>query len=203
LTELEVEDINDDAVNHEFRIQWKTFSAALAAEVYWNMNHRSQMEAKEFVKSAFNIDVEFGPCRVWSNTSIVALILRCILFRVRWWKCKDQGLLYPNRLVEKLVGRSCYMNSMDLYSILIHTRQALIFENETSMLAIQELIDVIQSLSPDLPFRTDIGDVIVVSFKTEFHSEPFGIKSTVDHVRDAIETPLLGRCKRARSQGIE
>jgi hypothetical protein len=162
-TQLESNAISG-VTDFNFRVEWKGFSSALAGEIFSKMKHRTQSDAKDIVKNAFNVNVKFGSNKAWSSISLVALIQKCVLFRVRWWMCKEQNLPYPNPIVSKLIERSTYMNVQHLYSILMHIQQALQLEARESLLTINEMISTLQYHFPDMTFNAEIGDEIDVPF---------------------------------------
>ncbi len=157
-------DAIEGATDFNFRVEWKGFSSALAGELFSKMKHRTQADAKILAKSAFNVDVQFGSSKLWSSISLVALIQKCVLFRIRWWRCQKQNVRYPNPLIAKLIERSTYMNVGDLYSILMYIQQALSLETQESLSTINDMISTLQYHFPEMEFISEIGDAIDVRF---------------------------------------
>lgn len=206
------------ATDPDFRVEIKSFIAALADEFFWKLGHKTPPEAAAFVLTVFNatVDLTFPRRIAWSSLSVTALFQKCILSRVRYWRCVERGVAYPNAKVAKDIQHSTFMNVKDFLTILQCVCLGLGEDDAATYTNVCEMIDGIMAMFPDIDCHSVVGDDIQVAYytrvgnisKTPVHSD----QSTLDGFVAAIgqtrmrqgsednddEEPMLRRPSRRR-----
>ena len=152
----------------DFRVEIKSFIAALADEFFWKLDHKTPPEAAAFVLTVFNTTVDLTfPRRIgWSSLSVTALFQKCILARVRYWRCVERGTAYPNAKVAKDIQHSTFMNVKDFLTILQCVCLGLGEGDAATYTNVCEMIDGIMAMFPDIDCHPVVGDDIQVAYYT-------------------------------------